>query len=436
MKKAGLGKKELFTNLLLSALIGVLIGVLIFAFKFGAEILYESIDGILTFTKSQPIYLAVLILGVVFLSYISYLLLKKEPFARGGGIPVAEGLARGKIDFNPYKVGGKVILSSYVSYFSSLPLGSEGPSVLLGGVVGRAFNSLKKDKADNTLIKAGSACAFSAITGAPISGLFFIEEEMHDGIKLKKTLCVLVAILFSSLSNFLLCLAFNKTFAMFGYELIEKIPFKFYFLAILCGLVAGLFSYLFTKLFTLCHRLSLTKLKNIPLFVKLVVCFLTCALICVFVSETRGSGHHLIESIEKGALNYKVLLIVLMLKIFMLCLCGSSGATGGMFIPLLAIGSLIGGLLGESFIALGVPETVYSGIVLSVTVAFLSGAQQSPLTALFFSIEAMGGILNAPFTLIVVLISFLIVKLFKDKPIYDLLFENTCIKVNNDKAVD
>ncbi len=431
MKNAGLeNKRDLLINVLLSALIGLLIGVLIFAFKSGAEFLYESIDGILTFTKNQPIYLPVLILGVIFLSCLSYFLLKKEPFARGGGIPVSEGLVRGKIDFNPYRVGGKALLSSYVSYFSSLPLGSEGPSVLLGGCVGKAFNSFIKDKTDNTLIKAGSACAFSAITGAPISGLFFIEEEMHDGVKIRKSLCVFIAILFSCLSNVLLCLAFNKTFAMFGYELIEKIPFKFYFLAIICGVFAGVFSYLFTKLFTLCHKTSLTKLKNVPLFVKLLVCFLTCALISVFISETRGSGHHLIESIEKGGLNYKVLLTVLVLKILMLCLCGSSGATGGMFIPLLALGSLIGGLLGEVFIAFGVPEIVYSGIVISVTVAFLSGAQQSPLTALFFSIEAMGAIFNAPFILIAVLIAFLIVKLFKDKPIYDLLFENISIKAS------
>ncbi len=417
-------EKSILINIFLSAIIGILIGVLIFIFKCGAEFLYKSSDRVLSFIENNLKYLPLLILGAIFLSYLSYILLKKEPFARGGGISVAEGLNRGKISFSPLKVGTKTVISSYLSYFGGLPLGSEGPAVLLGSCVGKGLSKFTTCKSDSSLVKAGTACAFSAVTGAPIAGVFFIEEEMHDGFSFKKLLSVIIAIIFSCLVNVLLCFAFDKDFAMFGYEFVNAIPVKYYFLAIICGLTSGVFSYLFVKLFTLCNKFSIKKLKKIPLFFKLLLCFVVCALLSVFVNGARGNGHHLIESIELREFNYKILLVVLIVKLFMLCLVGGSGASGGMFIPLLALGSLLGGLLGECFIALGVPETVYAGLIGAVTVAFLAGAQQSPFTALFFSVEAMGGLINAPFTIITILVAFLAVKLFKDKPIYDLLFEN------------
>ncbi|MBE7083834.1 MAG: hypothetical protein E7373_04475 [Clostridiales bacterium] len=420
--------KELIIKILLSALIGTVVGVLIFAFKCGAEFLYNSSDRIFSFTEKNFECLPIVILGVIFLSYLSYILLKREPYARGGGIPVAEGLVRNNITFSPFKVGSKAFLSSYVSYFGGLPLGSEGPAVLLGSCVGSGFNKIIKNKTDNALVKAGSACAFSAVTGAPIAGVFFIEEEMHDGGSFKKLVCVITAIAFSCLTSVLLCLVFDKTFAMFGYDFVEVIPIKYYYLAVICGLIAGVLSYLFTKLFTFCNGFSIKKLKKVPLFIKLLICFLVCAVLSVFVHGARGNGHHLIESIELRELNYKILITVLFAKLLMLCFVGGSGASGGIFIPLLALGSLLGGLLGECCIAFGVSETVYAGLIGAVTVAFLAGAQHSPLTALFFSIEAMGGLKNAPFTMITILIAFLVVKLFKNKPIYDLLFENLTYK--------
>lgn len=417
-------KDKIIKNILLSAFIGFLLGALIFAFKSVAEILYQSSDYILSAVKNCLEYLPLIILGVCLISYVVYLLLKGEPNARGGGIPVAEARVRGKLNFNPLKVGAKVVFSSYCSYFSGLPLGSEGPSVLLGACVGDAVSRLDKDKSDNALIKAGTACAFSAITGAPVAGIFFIEEEMHDGISLKKILCIVTAIIFACLSNYLLCYIFNQDFAMFGYNLVEKIPLKYYYLAIICGVIAGVFSFAFVNVFTLCNKVGINKLSKSPLYIKILLCFLTCCLIAIFVEETRGSGHHLIISIENGQVDTSILVLVLILKLVALFIISTSGVSGGIFIPMLAIGAILGGILGNSVVALGVPETVYMGLIGAVSVSFLSGAQQSPLTAIFFSIEAMGGFINAPFTLISILVSFVIVKLLKGKPIYDKLLEN------------
>lgn len=417
-------KDKIIKNILLSAFIGFLLGALIFAFKSVAKILYQSSDYILSAVKNRLEYLPLIILGVCLISYVVYLLLKGEPNARGGGIPVAEARVREKINFNPLKVGAKAVFSSYCSYFSGLPLGSEGPSVLLGACVGDAVSRLDKDKSDNALIKAGTACAFSAITGAPVAGVFFIEEEMHDGISLKKILCIVTAIIFACLSNYLLCYVFNQDFAMFGYNLVEKIPLKYYYLAIICGVISGVFSFAFVNVFALCNKVGINKLSKIPLYIKILFCFLTCCLIAIFVEETRGSGHHLIISIENGQVDTSILVLVLILKLVALFIISTSGVSGGIFIPMLAVGAILGGILGNSVVTLGVPETVYMGLIGAVCVSFLSGAQQSPLTAIFFSIEAMGGFINAPFTLISILVSFVIVKLLKGKPIYNKLLEN------------
>ncbi len=410
-------------HLLLSALIGTLTGTLIFAYKQGAELLQDYSNYFYSVVRSNLAYLPLLLLAVTILCYFAYILIKHEPFARGGGIHAAEGLVRNKVDFKPFRVGIKVFCASYISFFTGVPLGCEGPSVLLGSCVGKGVNDFIKNKQDTSLIQAGAACAFCAVTGAPLASLCFIQEEMHDGITVKKTCCTLVAILFASLSCCLLCLAFGKEFAMFGYTFISPAPISYYYLSLLCGVVAGVVAFLFVKMFTSVNRISLSKIK-LPLFVKLLVCFLLCSLLALFFCDARGSGLILIKNLTTRHLGLTIIFAVLLVKIFCLLTVSASSATGGLFIPMLAVGALIGAVLGECSIFIGVPQEAYSAIVGATTVAFLAGAQSSPLTAILFSIEAMGGLYNAPFTIIAVLISFLVVKLLKGKQIYDELYDN------------
>ena len=416
-------KNQIFKHLLLSALIGTLIGTLIFAYKQGAELLQHFSDFIYSAIRNNLAYLPLLLLCVTFLCYLAYMIIKNEPFARGGGIPASEGLVRNKVDFKPFKVAIKTFCASYISFFTGVPLGCEGPSVLLGSCVGNGASGFINDKDDNSLTKAGAACAFCAVTGAPLASLCFIEEEMHDGITLKKSCCTLIAILFACLSCCLLCLAFGKEFAMLGYAFVSPAPINYYYLSLICGVIAGTSAFLFVKIFTGINTISLSTIK-LPLFVKLLVCFLVCSLLGLFFSNARGSGLSLLKTLTTKHLGLTVLCTVLVVKIICLLTVGASGATGGLFIPMLAVGSLLGAIFGECVINLGVSQEVYSAIVGATTVAFLAGTQYSPLTAILFSIEAMGGLYNAPFTIIAVFISFLVVKLLKGRQIYDKLYDD------------
>jgi CIC family chloride channel protein len=90
----------------------------------------------------------------------------------------------------------------------------------------------------------------------------------------------------------------------------------------------------------------------------------------------------------------------------------SSGVTGGVFLPTLAFGAMVGSLCGEAMIALGWIGTEHYTlmVVLGIT-AFLGSVSRIPVTACVFAIEAMGGIENIIHIIIVSSIALLTVEI-------------------------
>ena len=114
-----------------------------------------------------------------------------------------------------------------------------------------------------------------------------------------------------------------------------------------------------------------------------------------FFADTLGSGHSLIVSLfAPGAVWYLLILLFLIRAIGMM-VCNTSGATGGVFLPTLAFGAIIGAVFGDVMISLGWigAEHYVLMVVLGIT-SFLGATSRIPLTACVFAIEALRGINN------------------------------------------
>ena len=133
---------------------------------------------------------------------------KKQPRVRGGGIPSSIALLRGIVTFKWLRTLIGVFFMSMTSFLIGVPLGNEGPSVLMGTAIGKGSVSViaKKHPAWSRYAMTGGACAgFAVATGASVSGVLFAVEEAHQRISPMILLVGAVSVLFAQIVSYILC---------------------------------------------------------------------------------------------------------------------------------------------------------------------------------------------------------------------------------------
>ena len=114
-----------------------------------------------------------------------------------------------------------------------------------------------------------------------------------------------------------------------------------------------------------------------------------------FLSDALGTGHSLIESLLEARVAWYILILVFIVRAIGMMTSNTAGATGGVFLPTLAFGAMIGAVCGEAMLGLSLigQEQYPLMVVLGIT-AFLGATSRIPLTACVFAVEALGGIGN------------------------------------------
>ena len=131
-----------------------------------------------------------------------------------------------------------------------------------------------------------------------------------------------------------------------------------------------------------------------------------------------------------GAAWYLLMLLFLVRALGMM-ICNTSGATGGIFLPTLAFGAIIGALCADAMITLGwIGEEYYALMVVLGITSFMGAPSRIPLTACVFGVEALGGINNILPIVIATTIAFLIVEGSGLEDLTDKIIEAKLHKVN------
>jgi hypothetical protein len=90
-----------------------------------------------------------------------------------------------------------------------------------------------------------------------------------------------------------------------------------------------------------------------------------------------------------------MIILYLCVRAILLIVANNVGITGGLFVPSLAFGAMIGALCGKAMVALSIlPRDYYIITVVIGMASFLSASSRTPITAIIFSIEALAGISN------------------------------------------
>ena len=418
--------KHIFINtispvLLYGGVTGALVGACITLFKFCAakvitlsEEMYHYVGACVRQGNFLPFLLAAAILTVLALGMS--LLYKKMPNVRGGGIPTSIGITRGVIPFHWLTNLAGSFLASLVSFLTGVPLGTEGPSVQIGTAMGGGISklSVKKHAAWKRYIMTGGACAgFSAATGAPISGILFAIEEAHQRISPMVFAVAATAVTTAQLLSGALSPLFHVETELFAPVSLPKLAATDLWITPLLGILIGFCAVAFLKYYRILSRFWQKKLCRVPSFVKILTVFLATLILGCIAQPFVSTGHGLVETMLEGGGVWYILLAALFLRSTLMILCSASGITGGMFLPILALGALISALLGRMVIAFcGVPVTYYPILVMLGVAASIAGMMKMPITAMVFAIEVLSAAENILPVFIVTVLAYAVTEIF------------------------
>ena len=386
----------LFPCVVFSAVTGVVTGGLIFLFRWAVSwVATWSSEGY-AWVRSNPKWFILIVFFALVLGGISWIFWRFLPDGRGGGIPASIGWVRGILSFRWISVLISTFFSSLVTYLGGIPLGTEGPSVQMGTAVGKGTVRLlgrRHPAWDRYVMTGGAGAGFAAATGAPLTGILFAFEEAHQRFSPMLLMVSSMTTISASLTSKGLFSLTETSWDLFSFSSGETLPLRYSWAPLLAGMVCGLFAFIFTKGYDWVERLL--RKGKIPSVLRICLLFVFVAVVGFFLGETTGSGHDLIESVFHGHGVWYLLLAFLLIRALVLLFANNLGVTGGLFIPSLAFGALLGALCARGMIFLGIlPEAYFSVMVMVGMCAFLGASARTPLMAIAFSMEALSGINN------------------------------------------
>ena len=405
-------------------IVGCLAGLVTVLFRLILEkvdwLLHIVIDYFHTYTWLIPVWFGILI----FISSLVWLLLKWEPNIGGSGIPQIKGEMQGQI----YQSWWRVLLGKFAGGVlcigSGLSLGREGPSIQLGAMVGKGFAKVTKRvrTEEKLLMSCGASAGLSAAFNAPFAGVLFSLEELHKNFSVDVLLSTMTA---SITADFISRYIFGLK-PVFAFDIKNMMPLQHYWLVVILGIILGAFGVVYNKCIKKGQKIF-DKIKN--QYVKTVLPFLLAGILAVIFPAVLGGGHHLVLEISTGEIFISALGILLLVKFLFSLFSFSSGVPGGIFLPLLVLGAVTGGIFGKGCITvLGIhPDLLQNFIILGMA-GYFAAIVRAPITGIILISEMTGGFSHLLTLSIVSLIAYITADLLKAKPIYDQLLERILSK--------
>ena len=372
-------------------LIGLLTGAVAVCFHLSLD--YGEIlrNRIIVFARRYPEWgpWIVMTLASAGVMLSAVLVNRLAPEASGSGIPHLKIVLQGRRPFRWLRVLIVKFISTVVGVIGGLVLGRGGPSVHMGGAIGQGVANLwpGKYRGDGSiLLAAGGGAGLSAAFNSPLAGLVFVLEELEWKFAPLEFFTTAIACLAADM----VCRAVLGQYPTFHLAISGSPPLSllpaFVPLGILSALLGGLFNYF------LLRSQRLMVLTSWPRLTWWLVLALMVTTVGWWFPDLLGSGQDFVNGLLEGkTLALEAVVLFFLIRFVLTIGSSSSGAAGGIFIPILVLGALVGWGAGET-IRLLVPELNADSKLFAVVgmAAYFTGVVHAPLTAIVLIIEMTG----------------------------------------------
>lgn len=322
-------------------LAGMIAGLLVTLYRLGIEFGTEKSLEAYQFLRLHPIYIIPWMFLIVIAGYLTYRLVKLEPYAKGSGIPQVEGIVLFGMKIKWHTVLIVRYLAGILTSFFGVSLGREGPSIQIGAAGSQAFakRAGKNKLEENCLITAGASAGLSAAFNAPLSGIMFALEEIHRTFSPN----ILIGATTAALTADVVSKYFFGLKPVLNYTNIPQLPIRYYGLLLPLGLLSGIVGAAANK-----GLLNIGLLyAKLPAFLRPGAALLLALPCGLLIPQVLGGGQNLIRLSESAHLSISLLAIYLVMKLAFTCVCFGSGIPGGIFMPILSLGAMTGCIFGK-----------------------------------------------------------------------------------------
>ncbi|MBI6120700.1 chloride channel protein [Salegentibacter maritimus] len=435
--------------MLLSAIIGFTAGLGAVAIKNLTHFIQRLLEGSLIVNYHHAFYFIFPLIGLSLSLFIVKVVLRKKI---GHGIPsTLYAISRRKGIMRSFQMYASLITAPLTVGFGG-SVGLEGPTVATGASLGSNISRFfKMNQSSRTLlIGCAAAGAMSSIFKAPIAAIIFAIEVFS----LDLTLISMVPLLIASVSAILTSYFFFGSDIILPFELqdnftISEVPFY-----IILGVLAAGCSMYFTHIY---FKIADAFKKIDSLFFRLLLGGLGLGFLIYLIPPLYGEGYNVINNllaedyIQALGTNFfneyldNIWIVIILLaglvifKIVATSLTFGAGGIGGIFAPVLFMGSAMGhcfALLVNNMGILRNPISVSSFTMVGMA-GLMAGVLHAPLTAIFLIAELTGGYELFVPLMITAAISFMITNQFQPHSVYtmELAKRGDLLTHNKDQAV-
>lgn len=428
LKSVAENPRYIFRLTVQGIMVGIFAGLMVCLYRF---LLYGSehvLRDYLSIINGNVIYIILFFIVLAIMGLLVDFLTKWEVDSAGSGIPQVYAEVKGHMEANWAKVLFSKIVSGVLTALGGLSLGPEGPSVQIGGMAGKGVAKLfKGSKTDELrLILVGSAVGITAAFNAPLAGVIFVFEEINHGFD--KTL-IFIALVSAIVSDFISKAIFGQATAL-NFP-VFNIPLESYWILLVLGVIIGLLGYVYNV--GMIKSSDFVSRLKIPSWLKFVLVFLVSGVVALAVPEISDGGHFMMDLLGIAMPSLGVLVLLLVLKYLFSMFSFSSGAPGGIFLPILVLGAYIGASFGSVVVhAFGWQEVlVYKFVIISMA-GFFAATVRSPITGIVLLAEMSGSTESLVAMIIVSLIAYVIPTLLGNEPIYESLYDRLLLSKNRE----
>ncbi len=327
-----------------------------------------------------------LLLGQVIKGYTGDLL--------GSCAPKIAAIMHGHHSMNAWQVLWRKFVGALLAICPGLFLGREDPCIQMGACVGQGFSQLCHGSVEDQrlLLGCGAAAGLSAAFSAPLTGVIFLLEDITHNFKLRYSMVALAA----ACASDLVTIFFFGTRPCLYLPLPTNLPTTTYIWLIPLGMIIGLLALAYHYCMHLMHRFY-RQLPHLPWLYSSLIPLLLVIPIGLWNPRILGGSHLFIADVTgftptaDWANLVRMLVIFTLLRFFFSIISYSAAVPGGIFMPALTLGALIGALLAVLLIhGHLLPAECYLNMVVITMAAYFGAAEEIPFTAITLLCEMVG----------------------------------------------
>jgi len=349
----------------------------------------------------------------------AYMVRRFSPESSGSGIPYVERQLRERWIGNHFPIVIVKFFGGLIAIGSGLALGREGPTIQIGAGIGHLLGGAfrRNENERRVLLAAGAGAGLATAFNAPIAGAVFVLEELVAGFDVPISIATLGASAGAiGVARFMLGEQPDFQVAMLKHLEIGNVGGN-----LVLGTLLGFAGVFYNR--AILGALAIhARLAKIPVEWRAAAIGVLIGVLGWFLPEWIGGGDNLTQQALSGHVAFGLTASIFLVRFVLGPISYSAETPGGLFAPMLTIGSegglLVGWLWARLFASNSVLPTEFAVVGMA---ALFTSVVRAPVTGIILVIELTGtfGLLLPMLT--AAFAAMTVATLMKQEPIYDSL---------------